>query len=110
MMELTGETFNEMMLSVSGNHDDKYGQYTFHGFLVIIKSINCVMCSGKLLCIDQLLPVPLEKTIMDYGLPEAEVIPAANFLCACLHLNPEERSFTSDLEAHTWLETAYMCC
>jgi serine/threonine-protein kinase SRPK3 len=113
MMELTGETFNETTLSASRNRNeyfDDYGQYTFRGLLVIIKSINCVLYSGKLLRIDQLLPVSLEKAMMEYGLPEAEVIPAANFLRACLHLNPEERSSASDLEAHPWLETAYMCC
>jgi serine/threonine-protein kinase SRPK3 len=46
--------------------------------------------------------------MMEYGLPEAEVIPAANFIRACLHLNPEERSPASDLELHPWLETAVL--
>ncbi|KDR77477.1 hypothetical protein GALMADRAFT_65792 [Galerina marginata CBS 339.88] len=92
MMEVTGETFNELMLSAS----PKGGEY-FNK-------------DGKLLRIDQLLPVPLETAMVNYGLPEAEVIPAANFIRACLHLNPEERSSASDLEAHPWLETAYMCC
>ncbi|KDR77473.1 hypothetical protein GALMADRAFT_65701 [Galerina marginata CBS 339.88] len=92
MIEVTGETFSESMLSASPKSAEYFDK------------------DGKLLRIDELLPVPLETAMMNYGLPEAEVIPAANFIRACLHLNPKERSSASDLEAHPWLETAYMCC
>ncbi|KAH0826202.1 hypothetical protein J3R83DRAFT_5642 [Lanmaoa asiatica] len=60
----------------------------------------CVMCSGKLHRIDQMFPVSLEQAMTNYDLPEAEVVPAARFIRACLHLNPEERSSATDLEAH----------
>ena len=41
---------------------------------------------------------------------QAEAVPAAGFIRACLHLNPEERSLARDLLAHPWLEKAFMSC
>jgi serine/threonine-protein kinase SRPK3 len=52
----------------------------------------------------------LERAMMNYGLPEAEAASAADFIRACLHLDPEERSSASDLLDHPWLEMADMCC
>jgi serine/threonine-protein kinase SRPK3 len=55
-------------------------------------------------------PVTVEQAMINYGVPEAEALPAAAFIRACLRLNPAERSSASDLETHTWLETAFMPC
>ena len=68
------------------------------------------LCSGKLLRIDQMFPMSLEQAMINYGLLETEVAPAATFIRACLRLNPEERSSARDLLAHPWLENAFMCC
>ena len=48
--------------------------------------------------------------MVHYDLPEGEIAPAAEFIRACLHLNPdsEERPSTADLDAHLWLENAFM--
>jgi len=39
-----------------------------------------------------------------------EVTDAAEFMRACLHLNPNERFSAADLEDHPWLEQASMSC
>jgi serine/threonine-protein kinase SRPK3 len=57
-----------------------------------------------------MFPTSLEQAMLNYGLPEAEVTPAAGFIRACLRLNPQERSSAKDLMAHPWLENAYTCC
>ena len=57
-----------------------------------------------------MFPLSLEQAMINYGLPEAGVVPAAEFIRACLHLNPEERSSARDLMAHPWLAKAFMCC
>ena len=57
-----------------------------------------------------MFPLSLEQAMINYGLPEAEVVPAAEFIRACLHLNPEERSSARDLMAHPWLKKAFMSC
>ena len=56
------------------------------------------------------VPSALEKAMMNYDLPEAEVAPAARFIRPCLHLNPEERLPARALAAHPWLENAFTCC
>ncbi|KAF8902208.1 kinase-like protein [Gymnopilus junonius] len=92
MMEVTGETFNEKVLSMCRKRNEYFDK------------------EGGLRRIDQMFPVPLEQAMMNYGLPESEVGPAASFIRACLHLNPEERSSARELEIHPWLANAYMCC
>lgn len=57
-----------------------------------------------------MFPTSLEQAMLNYGLPEAEVTPAAKLICACLHLNLQEHSSAKDLIVHPWLENAYMCC
>jgi len=42
--------------------------------------------------------------MMNYGLQEADVAPAAIFIRACLHLNADEHPSAVDLAAHPWLE------
>ena len=68
-----------------------------------------VLFSGKLRCIEQSSSLSLEQAMIRSGLPQAEVFPAAEFIRACLHLNPEERSSAADLDAHPWLENAPSC-
>jgi serine/threonine-protein kinase SRPK3 len=73
------------------------------------QSLMVVLFAGKLLHIDRLSGVSLEQAVICHGLPEAEVPSAVEFIRACLHLDPEERSSAADLDAHPWLEKAYMC-
>ena len=68
------------------------------------------ICPGNLLRIEKLLHVPLEQAMANYGLPEAEVLPAASFMLACLRLDPNERATARDLGLHAWLESAFVCC
>ncbi len=79
-------------------------------FVTDATSVVIALRAGKLLRIDQMFPTSLERAMLNYGLPEAEVTSAARFIRACLHLNPQERSSAKDLVAHPWLENAYMCC
>lgn len=92
MMELTGEKFSKTMLARCRNREEYFDE------------------DGNLRRIEQLFPVTVEQAMMNHGMPEAEALPAAAFVRACLRLNPAERSSASDLESHTWLETAFMPC
>jgi len=92
MMELTGETFSETMLVRSRNREEYFNEH------------------GKLFRINQLSgSVTLEQALINRDVSEAEAVPAAAFIRACLRLNPAERSSASDLETHAWLEMAFMC-
>ena len=52
----------------------------------------------------------LERVMMNYGLPEAHAVPAASFIRACLHLDPDERPSARDLIPHKWVYSGYICC
>lgn len=60
---------------------------------------------GQLERIPDLLPVQIEDAIRNYKLvPEADIGPAADFIRACLKLDPEERLSAEKLREHPWLE------
>jgi serine/threonine-protein kinase SRPK3 len=61
---------------------------------------------GKLRRVDQLFLLSLEQVMINCGLPEAEVAPAAEFIRACLHLDLNDRSSAAHLAAHPWLKKA----
>ena len=41
--------------------------------------------------------------------PESEVGPAAEFIRACLRLDPLQRPSARELEQHAWLKGAFTC-
>lgn len=45
-----------------------------------------------------------------HGIPAAEIGPAAEFIRACLHLNPQERPSAATLRNHSWLKKAFVPC
>ena len=70
-----------------------------------------LVCAGKLHHVDKLSPLPLEQGMINCGLLRGrEVDDAAEFIRACLHLNPNERFSAADLEDHRWLDPAFMSC
>lgn len=110
MMELTGETFSEKLLSASQNKSEYFDNNGHYGSLFLNTMTHGCVCVGNLRRIDQLFPLSLEQAMMNDGLPKIEATPAAEFIRACLHLNPNERSSATDLVAHPWLKKAFMCC
>ena len=109
MIDITGETFSETMLSTCEYRDEYFGKDGKCFFVINASGMN-VVHAGQLLRIDQMFPSSFEEAMLNYGLPEAEVAPAAIFLSDCLHLNPQERTSAEELMGRPWLKNAYVCC
>ena len=78
-------------------------------FHVSLISIHAVF-TGNLLRVPELIPVPLEQAISVYNVvPEDEVEPVADFIRACLRLDPLQRPSARELEEHPWLSKAFSC-
>ena len=72
---------------------------------------SCGLCvyAGKLHHIDHLLPFKfsLKRAMTNFGVPQAEVLPAAEFIHKCLHLNPQDCTPAMVLQAHSWLKKSF---
>ncbi|GJE90011.1 kinase-like protein [Phanerochaete sordida] len=86
MIELTGERFSAAMLQRSQN-----AREYFDG-------------NGDLLRVPELFYVKLEDALANYKtLIDDEVGPAAEFIKACIRLEPADRPTAEALQAHPWL-------
>ncbi|KAI0784875.1 kinase-like domain-containing protein [Abortiporus biennis] len=92
MMEITGEKFPPQMLKRSKLRDQFFNK------------------KGKLIRFPELDHLPLETALRNYDvLPEDEIKPAADFILACIHLDPRQRPSAEELQDHPWLENAFKC-
>ncbi|THH21556.1 hypothetical protein EW146_g10 [Bondarzewia mesenterica] len=92
MLELTGERFSQAMLARA-----ELSQKYFDG-------------DGNLLRIKQLVPVGIEATLKDVSsLADYDIPPAAEFIRACLCLDPDDRPSAEQLLRHQWMKGAEVC-
>lgn len=64
--------------------------------------------TGKLRA--EVAPTTLEQAITNYGVMRADDVgPAANFIRACLRLDPEARPTANELLTHRWISGASVC-
>lgn len=61
---------------------------------------------GKLHRISELFPVTIEDALRNYKvLTEEEIQPAADFIRACVRLDPSERLTAEEMLQHPWLSS-----
>ena len=74
----------------------------------LITSVPLTSCAGKLRV--EIDPITLEKAIANYNvLRPDDVGPAADFIRACLHLDPALRPTAAELAEHPWILGGLMC-
>ncbi|CAL1705895.1 unnamed protein product [Somion occarium] len=92
MMELTGECFTPETLKYAQRREEFFDD------------------NGRLLRIDQLIPVSLEAALSNYKLLDpADVDSAAAFIRSCLCLDPFQRPTARELMLSPWLRDAFYC-
>ncbi|THH11300.1 hypothetical protein EW146_g8092 [Bondarzewia mesenterica] len=92
MLELTGERFPQAMLA-RAELSQKY--FDDHGNLL----------RGR-----HLAPVGIEATLKDVSnLADHDIPAAAEFIRACLHLDPDDRPTANQLLHHQWMNGANVC-
>lgn len=66
--------------------------------------------TGNLLKIQQLVAVGIEATLKDVSdLADNDIYPAAEFIRACLRLDPDDRLTAAQLLDHSWMRGAEVC-
>ncbi|KIM78168.1 hypothetical protein PILCRDRAFT_90740 [Piloderma croceum F 1598] len=92
MIELTGEKIPQSLLAKA-----KSGKKYFDNH-------------GNLLRIEQLVPVGIETTLKNVSnLADYDIYPAAEFIRACLRLDPDDRPTAAQLLEHSWMKGAEVC-
>ncbi|KAH0835718.1 kinase-like protein [Lanmaoa asiatica] len=94
MLELTGESFVPAILEHAQLRNEYFDD------------------SGELLRVkrEDLYPSSIEQALRNYEiLPEDEVQSAAEFIRACIHLDPGARPSARELQLHPWLKDAFAC-
>ncbi|KAF9502865.1 hypothetical protein BS47DRAFT_1374523 [Hydnum rufescens UP504] len=91
--ELTGDSFSISFLERATRSKDYF------------------MPDGTLARIPNLTPTPIESILQQYSalLLEEDLKPAADFICACTRINPEERPPVETLVCHEWMRGAMAC-
>jgi serine/threonine-protein kinase SRPK3 len=109
MIELTGELFPQPLLAraeLGNEYFDDHGMC----LLRVACSGRSLSCVGSLLRIDQLVPVGIEATLKDVSdLADCDINPAAEFIRACLRLDPDDRPTAAQLLEHPWMKGAEVC-
>lgn len=113
MRELTGDEFTPQMLDFSLDAEqffDEEGQCPHAIFPTPSVAYAHSRVVGNLLRVPELIPVPLEQAISVYNaVPGDEVDSIADFIRACLRLDPLQRPSARELEDHPWLAKAFSC-
>jgi serine/threonine-protein kinase SRPK3 len=110
MLALSGETFGPSMLARSELRDNFFDQ---DGKFVSCTGIVFIFIGfyteGKLKNIATSDVSGIYEVISSHLLLPDHSKPAAEFIAACLHLDPEQRPSASELVQHSWLKGAGWC-
>ena len=111
MIALTGETFPQAMLERAKLRDKYFGPDGKCSCLAPQGSttqITLIPWSGKLRV--KVDTISLEQAIANYKVLRPDDIgPAAEFIRACLHLDPALRPTSAELGLHPWIQGGAMC-
>ena len=103
MMEITGETFPAEFLDRAEERTKYFDSAGTSAFSTYSPSSWCAY-QGNLLKIHDLINQPIDQALAIYNtLPQSEIQPAAEFIHACVRLNPADRLTAEQLLGHTWL-------
>ncbi|KAF9514809.1 hypothetical protein BS47DRAFT_1328588 [Hydnum rufescens UP504] len=93
MHELTGDSFSKSFLDRAALSKDYFEP------------------DGTLARIPDLTPTPIESILQQYSalLLEEDLKPAADFIRACIRIDPEERPPAETLVGHEWMRGALTC-